>query len=280
LRASLGKPNGADMPANWFYQFRKVCHVLALCVPMLLAFTAFVVPIACTLAWYHGTAPTTNENFQPAIICGLVAGLFVAVFHVKRETTLVPFKNRQDFLTACKVVLKDLGYEIVEKPGDHLVSWPSFRGILLGGRIDIQPLENEGRINGPKVFVEILRSRLRLHSHITGVEQTLRDSRTLRMGDRRLKRIQISLRSTPEQWNDVGRSVVQKLVDEGAEVFCEIHLMAQSDEGIRASFIDGSIRTWLQQEHIAAEIHKDHSSWDDRYCPGSSLSASPNSSAD
>jgi hypothetical protein len=196
------------------------------------------------------------------VICGLIAGLFVVVFHVKKESTLIPFKNRQDFLAACHVVLKDLGYEVAAKSDDHLVSWPSFRALLLGGRIDIQPFANEARINGPKMFVEILRSRLRLHSHIAGVEQTMRDSRAIRLGDRRLKRIQISLRSTPAQWDDVGKAVVRKLVEEGAEVFCEIHLMAQSDEGIRASVIENSIRAWLQQQHIHAEIHKDLSSWD------------------
>jgi hypothetical protein len=251
------------MAARWFYQLRKVCHVLALCLPMLIAFATVIIPIACTLAWYHGTNPLSNENLPPAVICGLIASLFVVVFHVKRETTLVPFKNRQDFLAACRVVLKDLGYEVAVRPDDHLVSWPSFRALLLGGRIHIQPLVSEGRITGPKVFVEILRSRLRLHSHITGVEQTLRDSRTLRLVDRRLKRIQMSLRPTPAQWEEVGQAVVQKLVDEGAEVFCEIHLMAQSDEGIRESVLEGPIREWLQQEHIHAEVHKDHSRWDD-----------------
>jgi len=251
------------MAAHWFYQLRKALHVAALCVPMLMAFAAVVLPIACTLAWYHGTHPTANQNLMPAVICGLVAGLFLVVFHVKRETTVVPFKNRQDFLAACRVVLKDLGYDVAVKTDDHLVSWPSFRALLLGGRIHIQPLANEGRITGPKVFVEILRSRLRLHSHITGVEQTLRDSRTMRLVDRRLKRIQISLRLTPAQWDGVGDAVVRKLVDEGAEVFCEIHLMAQSEQGIRESVLEGPIRTWLQQEHIHAEVHKDHSRWDE-----------------
>jgi hypothetical protein len=249
------------MPSRSF--IHKAFRVLAISVPIVLGFAGFVVPIACTLAWYHGTAPIKNENLLPAVICGLIAGLFVVVFHVKKESTLIPFKNRQDFLRACHIVLRDLGYETAVKADDHLVSWPSFRGMLLGGRIDIQPFAAEARINGPKVFVEILRSRMRLHSHIAGVEQNLRDSRMIRLGDRRFKRIQISLRSTPAQWDDVGKAVVRKLVEEGAEVFCDIHLMAQCDQGIRASFLENSIRAWLQQEHIHAEIQKDLSSWDD-----------------
>jgi hypothetical protein len=250
------------MLPHWYFHLRKAFHVVGMCVPMLVAFMALVLPIACTLAWYHGTAPIKNENLLPAVICGLIAGLFVVVFHVKRESTLIPFKNRQNFLAACHVVLKDLGYEVALKSDDHLVSWPSFRAMLLGGRIDILPFANEARINGPKIFVEILRSRLRLHSHIAGVEQNLRDSRSLRLPDRRLKRVQISIRSTPAQWDAVGQAVVRKLVEEGAEVFCEIHLMAQSDEGIRASFIENSIRAWLHQQGIQAEIHKDLTSWD------------------
>ena len=255
------------MTGRWLSLLRKVFHVLALCVPVVVGFAALVLPLAFTLAWYRNTSPTANENLTPAVICGLVAGLFVVVFHVKRETTMISFKNRESFLVACRVVLKDLGYEVVAKPDDHLVSWPSFRALLLGGRIHIQPLGNDGRITGPKVFVEILRSRLRLHSHITGVEQNLRDSRGLRVADRRLKRVQVSLRLTPAQWNDAGDAVVRKLAGEGADVICEVHLMAQSQQGIRDSVVEGPIRNWLHQEQIHAEIHKDHSRWDDPTMP-------------
>src|ERR1700722_1716753 len=86
--ASPATPHGANMAARWFYQLRKVCHVLALCLPMLIAFATVIIPIACTLAWYHGTNPLSNEHLPPAVICGLIASLFVVVFHVKRETTL------------------------------------------------------------------------------------------------------------------------------------------------------------------------------------------------
>jgi hypothetical protein len=193
------------MPSPRIDQVRKGFQIAALCFPMLVAFTAFVVPVACTLAWYHGTPPTRNENLLPAVICGLIAG-----------------------------------------------------------RIDIQPFSNEARINGPKVFVEILRSRLRLHSHITGMEHNLRDSRSMRILDRRLKRVQISIRPSAKQWEAVGKAVVAKLVEEGAEVLCDIHLLAQSDDGIRASFIENTIRPWLHQEHIQTEIHKDITSWDEQ----------------
>jgi len=261
MRASPGNQKGAVMPAHWSYPVRKAFHIVALCVAVLAAFSFVVLPIAFGLAGYRDTPPTTESNLIPATVCGLIASLFVVVFHVKKETAVVPFKNRKEFLAACRIVLRDLGYEVAEKPDESLVSRPSFRALLFGGRIHIQPLENEGRITGPKFFVEILRNRLRLHSHIAGVEQN-KSLSGIRKMDRLLKRVHISLRLTPEQWQGAGDAVIQKLVGDGTEIFCEVHLMAQSEKGIRESLVEGSIRKWLQQEHIQAEIHKDHTRWD------------------
>ncbi len=251
------------MQSPRFTRLRKFLHVLTLCLPILIVFIAFVAPIACTLAWYHGTNPLTHENSLPAVICGLIASLFVVVFHVKKETTFVPFKNRQDFQAMCKVVLNDLGYEVAAKSDDVLVSWPSFRGLLLGGRIHIKSFASEGRIDRAQGIRGNSSQPATASQPYCRRRTNLRNTRGVRTAERRLKRIQISLRVAPSQWQEVGRSVVQKLADKGAEVICEMHLMAQCDGGIRESVIEGPIRDWLHREQIHAEIHKDHSRWDD-----------------
>jgi hypothetical protein len=238
---------------------RQVLCVLALAVPVLAIFAIGAALAAWLIALYRDTAINDRLTLALASICSLIVGLFLLVFHIKHISVLVPCKNRQSFMTTCRAALKDLGYEVHWKANDQLVSRPSFRALLLGGRIHVDAKGDEVRISGPKVFVEILRRRLRVHSHLAGTEQ----SRRLRHGDRLLKRVQISLRFTPQQWGDVGEAVLETLSAEGADVYCEVHLMAQSKDGIPESFVEGPLRDWLKQENIQAEVHKDHVRWEE-----------------
>jgi hypothetical protein len=244
--------------ANWSTFFRKALRIVVLAATIMVAFLTLVLLIAYGLAWLQGG----SANLLLAILCSLIAWLFLLVFHIKNETITVPVKNLPSFLSWCRLVLKDLGYEVSETSSEHLVSRPSFRALLFGGRINVQTHENEGRITGPKVFVEILRRRLRLQSHLAYAGQLLRDSRT-GPGERLLKRVQLSLRVTPDQWNQIGQGVVRKLASEGAQVVCEIHLMAQSDKGIREALVEGPVRQCLNREHIHVEVHKDRARWED-----------------
>jgi hypothetical protein len=241
---------------------RKVVQVLVLAVPILAAFAAVIFGLACLLAWLHGCAITDGSNLILACLCSLITGLFLIVFHASRETINVPFRNRQTFLSACRLVLKELGYEVVAKSRAQLVSRPSFRALLFGGRIQVNVFDDTARITGPKVFLEILRSRLRLCTLIANVEQSFKEMQQ-RQGERLLKRIQVNLRLTREQWVEVGREVMEHLAGEGAEVFCAVQIMAQSEGGIRESLIDGDLRAWLKQRAIPAEILKDHVRWDE-----------------
>jgi hypothetical protein len=241
---------------------RKVVQVLALAVPILAAFVAVILGLACLLAWLHGGAIADGSNLMLACLCALITGLFLTVFHASRESINLPFRNRQTFLTACRQALEELGYEVVSKSRAQLVSRPSFRALLFGGRIQVSMFGAAARITGPKVFLEILRRRLRLSTHIANVEQSFKEIQQ-RPGERLLKRIQVNLRLTPDQWGDVGREVVEHLAGEGAEVFCAVQIMAQSEGGIQESLIDGDLRGWLKQRAIDAEILKDHVRWDE-----------------
>ncbi len=236
---------------------------LRLCIPIVGAFAVIVLPISFALAWYRETEVIAAANLVPAIVCGLIASLFVLVFHLKKETAVFPIKTSSDFLDACRAALKDLDCDVAQRAENSLVSWPSFRGLLLGGHIQIQAHGSEGFITGPRLIVDILRSRLRLQSHIAGIEQNIRDSRVrLRQAGRTLKRVEISLRIKPNQWSAAGETLIKNLLEAGAEVCCEVHLLAHSTDGIREAVVEGPIREWLQKEQIQAEIHKDQSCWD------------------
>jgi hypothetical protein len=241
---------------------KKALRVLALAVPIFAIFATGVVVLALALGFYRGTAITDRGTLTLACLCSLIVGLFLLAFHMKHWTAVVPCKNRQAVIATCRALLKDLGYEVHMKSNDELVSRPSFRALLLGGRIHVEGAGNEVKISGPKMFVEIVRRRLRVHCHLTQAEQTPRDAR-VHHGDRLLKRVQISVRLTPQQWHNLGQGILQQLGAAGAEVFCEVHVMAQSQEGIRESLVDGPLRDWLQQRHLQAEVHKDHARWDE-----------------
>jgi hypothetical protein len=240
----------------------KALCIVALAVPILVVFAAAVALLALVLAHFRDTALDESGTLTLACICALVAGLFFLVFHCKHETVVVPCKDRPTFLMSCRAVLRDLGYEVHMKSTDELVSRPSFRSLLLGGRIHVEAARHEVTLSGPKVFVEILRRRLRVRSHLASAEQRLRDPR-IHHGDRLLKRVQISLRFTSGQWSEVGQVVLDQLSAEGCEISCEVHLMAQSPEGIRESLIDGPLRDWFKEGNIHAEVHKDHARWEE-----------------
>lgn len=250
------------MTIRWSIPSNKGLRVLLLAIPILIVFAVVVLLLAYIIAAYRGSELDDAATLALASSCALIAGLFFVVFHVKSVTIQVPCKNKQAFLRGCRAVLKDLGYELHDRCAEEWVSWPSFRSMLLGGRLHVDARGDDIKITGPKVFVEILRHRLRLQSHVATVEQSMRDSR-LRLGDHLLKRVQISLRVTPAQWAEVGHSVVERLAAEGAEVVCEVHLMAHSGEGIRESFVEGELREWLKKEHLVAEVHKDHIRWEE-----------------
>jgi hypothetical protein len=246
---------------------RTILCVLAFAVPVFAVFCLGVLLLAILIAYYRGTAIDDTGTVTLACCCSLIAGLFFLVFHVKHETAILPLKDRKIFLADCRAVLGDLGYEVDVLPGDRLVSRPSFRALLLGGRLHVDASGEDARLSGPKVFVEIVRGKLRLNSHLARVEKSWRDSRC-RQGDRLLKRLQISLRVSPQQWGAVSQGVLAELTAAGAQVVCQVDMMAHSDNGIRESLIDGRLREWFRRENLQANIHKDHVRWDEPVAVG------------
>jgi hypothetical protein len=74
-------------------------------------------------------------------------------------------------------------------------------------------------------------------------------------GERRLNKVRIDMKSVPwEHWNDVYNEVIDPLVQEGAELLCQIIVIAQGDAAIRENTIELGIKESLSQRGIPADI--------------------------
>ena len=49
----------------------------------------------------------------------------------------------------------------------------------------------------------------------------------------------------------------------GADVVCDLHLLAGSDQGVSERLIDGPLQDWLRQRTLQSEIHKDLAQWEE-----------------
>jgi hypothetical protein len=74
-------------------------------------------------------------------------------------------------------------------------------------------------------------------------------------GERRLNKVRLNLRSVPwENWNDIYNEVIDPLVQEGADLHCQVIIIAQGDAAIRENTVELGIKESLGQRGIDAEI--------------------------
>jgi hypothetical protein len=74
-------------------------------------------------------------------------------------------------------------------------------------------------------------------------------------GERRLNRVRIDIRQLPwENWLDIYNEVVQPLANEGAEVSCQVVILAKGDAAIRENTVELGIKESLSQRDIEADI--------------------------
>ena len=57
-----------------------------------------------------------------------------------------------------------------------------------------------------------------------------------------------------ENWHDVYNEVIQPLANEGAEVYCQVIVIAQGDAAIRENTVELGIKESLGQRGIKADI--------------------------
>jgi hypothetical protein len=210
--------------------------------------------IAFALAWLRDTTWDNPPELGVSMVCGLVAWVFVAAFHLRRETQSMPFSQRDQFIAKTKTVLQELGYALTSAQPNALWFRPRFHSYLFGGGIHVAIEDREAKLTGPKVSLEIFRRCFRLFNHVQRVHAYLQEHR--KFTDNVLKRVELKLRVTPDQLEGVRRHVIELLQKDG-EVVCELNVLVQSEKGIHENMLEFEIREWLRQQGIEGEIHKD-----------------------
>jgi hypothetical protein len=231
---------------------RKVLWLFALCLGLILLFGLCILLVGLILYWLEGTAISSAQSIYVGTICGLVVLLFLSVFHLKREIVLLPYHDRAAFVGSLENNLQEMGYQAVKQSEEELLYSPPFHSWLLGGKIRVEVKDDSARIVGPKVYLEMLRSKLRVQSHLKDLTRTLRDSQHLHL-NQALKRLEIRMRITREQWPAVYREVIEVLAKEGALIVCDVNILAQHEKGIEQRSVELPIRGWLQQQGIEAK---------------------------
>ena len=73
-------------------------------------------------------------------------------------------------------------------------------------------------------------------------------------GERRLSRVRISMQIPWENWNDIYNEVIDPLAKEGADVRCDVVIVAKGDVAIRENTVELGIKESLSQRGIEADI--------------------------
>jgi hypothetical protein len=74
-------------------------------------------------------------------------------------------------------------------------------------------------------------------------------------GERRLNKVRINMLSVPwDQWNDVYNEVIDPLAKEGADLFCQVIVIATGNAAIRENTVELGIKESLSQRGFKAEI--------------------------
>ena len=81
------------------------------------------------------------------------------------------------------------------------------------------------------------------------------DGVVIKGGERRLNRVRIDMRQLPwENWLDIYNEVIQPLANEGAEISCQVIILARGDAAIRENTVELGIKESLSQRDIEADI--------------------------
>ncbi|HZW30174.1 MAG TPA: DUF499 domain-containing protein [Isosphaeraceae bacterium] len=73
-------------------------------------------------------------------------------------------------------------------------------------------------------------------------------------GERRLNKVRIDMKVPWDQWNDIYNEVIDPLAREGADLYCQLIVIARGDAAIRENTVELGIKESLAQRGIKAEI--------------------------
>jgi hypothetical protein len=77
----------------------------------------------------------------------------------------------------------------------------------------------------------------------------------IKKGERRLNRVRIDIKRLPwENWHDIYNEVILPLAQEGADVFCQVIVIAKGDAAIRENTLELGIKESLSQRDLKADI--------------------------
>jgi hypothetical protein len=181
--------------------------------------------------------------------------LFVTVFHVRRETMVLPLEDRAAFRRRLTSHLAEMGYSVAQRGDNRLVGRPAFHALLFGGNIEARLGGERAVLTGPKLFLEALRGRLRLHNHVEQVPHALAAVR--RRQGRLLREVRVRVQVPGELLAGVYRELAGALAREGAEIACDLSIRARAEHGLREQAIQACVHDWLREQEIPAEVHKE-----------------------
>ena len=216
--------------------------------------TGITLGFAVLAAWPQDVSLDSPQSLSIGLVCALIVGLFVAAFHLRRETLHQQFTHKDQFAAKAKSVLQEMGYALTSQSGLVLSFRPRFHSYLFGGGIQLVLENQEAELTGPKVSLEIFRRCFRLLKHVQRVQLYLQENR--KFTDNLIKRVELQMRIRPDQFEAVRENIIALLQKE-AGVTCELSLHVQSDTGIREIILEFEIRDWLEQNGIECDIRKD-----------------------
>ena len=212
--------------------------------------------IAKIVGFVGGDESLSPRNFFVGLVCSLIAWLFIAVFHLRKETVLLRMSDRPRFEARLRKILFDLGYRSIEATENEWRTRPEFLAFLFGPGVRIHLDGAKAAITGPKFSLERIRAKYRVVSHLEKVQDSRANCKA-RLSECYIKRCELSLRLTPALLAEFQRKVVEPLAKHG-EVLVELQLMATCPDGLPESRWINDIQPWLDEEGIFYEFHKDH----------------------
>lgn len=214
----------------------------------LIALTGFLFDLL--LSWLRATVLGDSRTVFLSLICTLVTWLFISVFHTKTESITLSIPDHESFLNSLRTEMRLLGYVSVTGY-DDLYFRPVFTAFVFGGSIRVRLGKGSCTLSGPKLFLEILRGRLRIDA---SAQQALSGYRLRH--NRRLKRVQMSIRIADGQWASVHSAIVDALDREGIDLVCDLEVLAHSERGIPESAVE-SICARLNERQVQVSVHKE-----------------------
>lgn len=152
-------------------RLRLAVRVVVLSLLILTVFWTAAFALLMLTAWLRGQPVAGAGMLVNGAVCGLIAALFVAVFHLRKEVIQLPAPRPEALLERVKIHLGELGYTAQVETPERLVLRPALMSLLFGAGIEVRLADGTATLSGPKVYLEMLRHRLRMESYFDQAER-------------------------------------------------------------------------------------------------------------